>query len=125
LQWTKRKEQYGTSTLPFEYNTATKTYSPVERSTSPTSSQGGPDSQQNRERMTYNLSTTSAGAMSGRPRRRLHLLTQGLQFNTATSDQFDPSTTRQPRHPAGDPLNEDGGALQIDTLAELQSLPGA
>jgi iron complex outermembrane receptor protein len=126
VQWTKRKEQFGTTNLPFEYNTATKTYSSVERFDLAHFSQGGPDSQQNRERMTYDLEydkrwsdvwSTRVGGYA--------YFRHAFNFNNGTSDQFDPSTNTFNRGtPLVDPLNEDGGALQIDTLAEYKTFNG-
>ena len=49
LEWSKRESVTATSTIPFEYNTGTRTYSSVQRKDLARVSQGGPDSVQNRE----------------------------------------------------------------------------
>jgi outer membrane receptor protein involved in Fe transport len=50
---------------------------------------------------------------------------QAFNFNTGNSDQFDPVQRRFGRgNVLWDPLNEDGGAAQIDTLADWTLLNG-
>lgn len=126
VQWTKRKEQFGTSKLPFEYVAATKTYTPVERFDLAHFSQGGPDSQQNRERMLYSLEVNKRwnGVLTQRVGAYSYFR-HAFNFNNGTSDQFDVASNTITRGtPLVDPLNEDGGAVQIDTLATYTAMGG-
>jgi iron complex outermembrane receptor protein len=118
-QWSKRKEQNNSATLPFEYITSTKTYLPVEYFNLAHFSQGGPDSQQNRERVAYNLEYDKRwnDVWSSRVAANAYFR-HAFNFNNGSSDQFDPTTNTFNRGtPLVDPLNEDGGGVQIDTLA--------
>ncbi|HKB92449.1 MAG TPA: TonB-dependent receptor, partial [Opitutaceae bacterium] len=126
VEWSKRKEVTSTSTVPFQYNTATKTYSSIERQDLGHFSQGGPDSVQNRELtsvyLTYEKrynevwSNRAGGYVYAR---------HAFNFNNGSSDQFDPTTGKFGRgNVITDPLNEDGGAFQIDTLADYSLLNG-
>jgi iron complex outermembrane recepter protein len=51
---------------------------------------------------------------------------QAFNFNSGSSDQFDPVRRQFGRgNTLWDPLNEDGGAVQIDTLADYAAFNGA
>jgi iron complex outermembrane recepter protein len=127
VQWTKRREQFGSSKLPFEWVAATKTYTPVERFDLAHFSQGGPDSQQNRERVLYTLEVNKRWNATIVQRVGAYAyFRHAFNFNNGTSDQFDVASHTFTRGtPLVDPLNEDGGAVQIDTLANYQLANGA
>lgn len=120
IEWSKRRATPATSAVPFEYNGTSRTYSAVQRKDLAHFSQGGPDSVANRELTTANLTydkrfnriwSTHAGAFA--------YARHAFNFNNGTSDQFDPRTGRFGRgNVMTDPLNEDGGGVQIDTLAD-------
>src|SRR5882724_5185492 len=55
VEWSKRKSVTDSSTVPFEYNTAAKTYSNVLRRDLGHFSQDGPNTEQNRELTSLNL----------------------------------------------------------------------
>lgn len=126
LEWSKRKSVTATSTTPFEYNATTRIYSSIERKDLARFSQGGPDSVQNRELtsayLTYDkrfnhVWSTHAGAYT--------YARHAFNFNNGSSDQFDPRTGRFGRgNVIVDPLNEDGGGVQIDTLADYATFEG-
>ncbi len=126
LEWSKRKSVTATSTIPFEYNTTTRTYSSIQRKDLAHVSQGGPDSVQNRELTSLYLTydkrynqvwSTHAGAYA--------YARHAFNFNNGSSDQFDPRTGRFGRgNVIVDPLNEDGGGVQIDTLADYATHGG-
>lgn len=127
LEWSKKKEVTSTSQVPFEYRTSTRTYSSVRRLDLARFSQGGPDSVQNRELtsayLTYDkrwnrtFSTHAGGYVYAR---------HAFNFNNSSTDQFDPTTGRFNRstNVLADPLNEDGGGVQVDTLADYPLLNG-
>ena len=127
LEWSRRKSVTATSTIPFEYNATTRTYSSIQRKDLAHVSQGGPDSVQNRELTSLYLTydkrhnpvwSTHAGAYA--------YARHAFNFNSGTSDQFDPRTGRFGRgNVIVDPLNEDGGGVQIDTLADYATHGGA
>jgi outer membrane receptor protein involved in Fe transport len=127
LEWSKRKSVTATSTIPFEYNTSTRTYSSIQRRDLAKVSQGGPDSVQNRELTSLYLTydkryssvwSTHAGAYA--------YARHAFNFNSGISDQFDPRTGRFGRgNVIVDPLNEDGGGVQVDTLADYATNSGA
>ncbi|MBI5690162.1 MAG: TonB-dependent receptor [Verrucomicrobia bacterium] len=126
FEWSQRDAVTATSTVPYEYNLATRTYSSRLRPDLGHFSQGGPDSEQDRESTSVYLTydkrwnrtwSTRAGAFSYQR--------QAFNFNTGTSDQFDPVQRRFGRgNTLWDPLNEDGGAAQLDTLADWASQNG-
>jgi iron complex outermembrane recepter protein len=126
FEWSKRDSVTATSTVPFEYNLATRTYSNVLRPDLGTFSQGGPDSEQDRESTSVYLTfekrwnsvwSTRAGGFYYRR--------QAFNFNSGSSDQFDPVRRQFGRgNVLWDPLNEDGGAIQIDTLADYTLFNG-
>lgn len=126
FEWSKRDSVTATSTVPYEYNLTTRTYSSVLRRDLGTFSQGGPDSEQDRESTSVYLtfekrwnpvwSTRAAGYYYRR---------QAFNFNTGSSDQFDPVRRQFGRgNTLWDPLNEDGGAVQVDTLADYAMFQG-
>jgi iron complex outermembrane receptor protein len=127
LEWSKKNEVTSTSQIPFEYNIAKKTYSMIQRKDLAHFSQGGPDSTQNRELtslyLTYDkrynavFSTHAGGYVYAR---------HAFNFNNSSTDQFDPSTGKFNRstNVITDPLNEDGGGVQVDTLADYKLLDG-
>jgi iron complex outermembrane receptor protein len=127
VEWSKKKEVTSTSQIPFEYNIKSKVYSPVQRKDLAYFSQGGPDSTQNRELTSFYLtydkrwneifSTHAGGYAYGR---------HAFNFNNSSTDQFDPSTGKFNRstNVVVDPLNEDGGGLQVDTLADYKLFNG-
>lgn len=126
FEWSKRDSVTATSTVPFEYNLTTRTYSARLRPDLAHFSQGGPDSEQDRESTSayltfekrYNRvwSTRASGYYYQR---------QAFNFNSGSSDQFDPVQRRFGRgNVQWDPLNEDGGAVQVDTLAEYALFNG-
>ena len=127
IEWSARKGVPATSTVPFQYNAATRTYSSILRKDLAHVSQGGPDSVANRELTSVYLTydkrwnrtwSTHAGAYA--------YARHAFNFNNGSSDQFDPATGRFGRgNVIVDPLNEDGGAGQIDTLADYELMNGA
>ncbi len=126
VEWSKRKAVNATSDTPFEYDTAKRLYSSVQRRDLAHFSQGGPDSVQNRELtsayLTYDkrynqVWSTHAGAYT--------YARHAFNFNSGSSDQFDPKTGRFGRgNVITDPLNEDGGGVQVDTLADYTAFNG-
>ena len=128
VEWSKKKEVTSTSAIPFEYNTARRVYSTIQRKDLATFSQGGPDSVQNRELVSFYLTydkrynatfSTHAGAY--------RYARHAFNFNNnAGSDQYDPATGKFNRstNVISDPLNEDGGGVQIDTLADYAAWNG-
>ncbi|MEY2877900.1 MAG: hypothetical protein RLZZ15_280, partial [Verrucomicrobiota bacterium] len=127
VEWSKRRATPATSATPFEYNATTRVYSSVIRRDLANFSQGGPDSVANRELtsayLTYDrrhnrVWSTHAGAY--------RYARHAFNFNNGSSDQFDPRTGRFGRgNVITDPLNEDGGGAQIDTLADYAAFGGA
>ena len=127
IEWSARKGVPATSTLPFQYNSATRTYSSILRRDLAHVSQGGPDAVANRELTSVYLTydkrwnrvwSTHAGAYA--------YARHAFNFNNGSNDQFDPVTGRFGRgNVIVDPLNEDGGAGQIDTLADYEWMNGA
>jgi iron complex outermembrane recepter protein len=127
IEWSKRKAVPATSQLPFEYNPTTKKYSGVKRPDLAHFSQGGPNSVANRELTTVYLTydkrwnrtwSTHAGAN--------YYARHARNFNNGSRDQFDPVKRQFQRgNVVVDPLNEDGGAVQIDTLADYRLFNGA
>ena len=126
IEWSKRRATPATSTVPFEYNSTTRVYSSIQRKDLAHFSQGGPDSVANREvtaaYLTYDkrynqVWSTHAGAFAyGR---------HAFNFNNGSNDQLDPRTGRFGRgNVIVDPLNEDGGGVQIDTLADYTAFGG-
>lgn len=126
FEWSQRDSVTATSAVPYEYNLATRTYSSRLRPDLGRFSQGGPDSEQDREstsgyltfekRWNRTWSTRASGYFYKR---------QAFNFNTGSSDQFDPVQRRFGRgNVLWDPLNEDGGAGQVDTLADWTLLNG-
>ena len=126
VEWSKRKSVTATSTVPFEYNSTTRVYSGIQRKDLAHVSQGGPDSVQNRELtsayLTYDrrynrVWSTHAGAYA--------YARHAFNFNNGSSDQYDPRTGRFGRgNVIVDPLNEDGGGVQVDTLADYAMFDG-
>jgi iron complex outermembrane recepter protein len=126
FEWSKRDSVTATSTVPFEYNLTTRTYSSVLRPDLAHFSQGGPDSEQDRESTSVYLTfekrwnpvwSTHAGGF--------YYQRQAFNFNTGSSDQFDPVRRQFGRgNTLWDPLNEDGAAVQIDTLADYPLFNG-
>jgi iron complex outermembrane receptor protein len=125
FEWSKRQATPATSAIPFVWNSVTK-YTSVERRDLANFSQGGPDSVANRELtsgyLTYEkrwndvFSNRVGGYIYAR---------HAFNFNNGTSDQFDPTTGRFSRgNVVTDPLNEDGGGIQVDTLADYHLLGG-
>ncbi|MBI5766490.1 MAG: TonB-dependent receptor [Verrucomicrobia bacterium] len=126
VEWSKRRATPATSAVPFEYNATTRVYSSIVRRDLAHFSQGGPDSVANRELTSAYLTfdkrfnrvwSTHAGAYAyGR---------HAFNFNNGSNDQFDPRTGRFGRgNVIVDPLNEDGGGVQIDTLADYAAFGG-
>lgn len=127
LEWSKKNEVTSTSQIPFEYNVKNKVYSMIQRKDLAHFSQGGPDSVQNRELtslyLTYDkrwnqvFSTHAGGYTYAR---------HAFNFNNSSTDQFDPSTGKFNRstNVITDPLNEDGGGVQVDTLADYRMWDG-
>ena len=126
FEWSSRESITDTSTVPYEYTLATRTFSSRLRPDLGRFSQGGPDSEQDRESTAGYLtfekrwnsvwSTRASGFYYQR---------QAFNFNTGSSDQFDPVQRRFGRgNVLWDPLNEDGGAAQIDTLADWSLMNG-
>lgn len=126
VEWSRRKAVPATSQLPFEYNPAAKAYSAVKRPDLAYFSQGGPNSVADRELTTVYLTydkrwnpVWSSHAAASYYERRAY------NFNNGSRDQFDPVKRQFQRgNVITDPLNEDGGAVQIDTLAEYPLLNG-
>ena len=126
LEWSKRKSVTATSAIPFEYDSAKKVYSSIQRKDLAHVSQGGPDSVQNRELTSAYLTyekrynavwSTHAGAYA--------YARHAFNFNNGSSDQYDPKTGRFGRgNVIVDPLNEDGGGVQVDTLADYAAFDG-
>lgn len=127
FEWSKKKEVVSTSQIPWEYNIKNKVYSSIQRKDLAHFSQGGPDAVQNRELASFYLTydkrwssilSTHAGAY--------RYARHAFNFNNSSTDQFDPSTGKFNRstNVLSDPLNEDGGGVQIDTLAEYKALNG-
>lgn len=127
FEWSSRDSVTATSTVPYNYNMATRTYSSQLRPDLGLFSQGGPDSEQDREstsgyltfekRFNRTWSTRASGFYYQR---------QAFNFNSGTSDQFDPVRRQFGRgNTLWDPLNEDGGAVQVDTIADYSLLNGA
>lgn len=127
FEWSQRDSVTATSTVPYEYNLTSRTYSSTLRPDLGRFSQGGPDSEQDREstsayltfekRWNKTWSTRAGGFFYKR---------QAFNFNTGSSDQFDPVQRRFGRgNTLWDPLNEDGAAAQIDTLADWSLRNGA
>ncbi len=127
FEWSKRASVPATSVIPFEYNPTTKKYSGVQRRDLARFSQGGPNSVANREMTSFYLtydkrwnrtwSTHAGGNFYAR---------HAFNFNNGTRDQFDPVKRQFQRgNVITDPLNETGGAVQIDTLAEYSAFNGA
>jgi iron complex outermembrane recepter protein len=120
VEWSKRKSVTATSAIPFEYDSTRRVYSSIQRKDLAHFSQGGPDSVQNRELTTVYLTydkrynqvwSTHAGGYA--------YARHAFNFNNGSSDQFDPRTGKFGRgNVISDPLNEDGGGAQIDTLAD-------
>src|SRR4051812_3177426 len=126
VEWSKRKSVTATSAIPFEYDSVRRVYSSIQRKDLAHFSQGGPDSVQNRELTSAYLTfdrrhnqvwSTHAGAFAyGR---------HAFNFNNGSSDQFDPKTGKFGRgNVISDPLNEDGGGVQVDTLADYRAFGG-
>jgi len=119
VEWSKRSGGASTSQLPFEYNNATKTYSAVQRPDLANFSQGGPNSAQNRELTTINLTyenrlndVWSVRAAAYEFHRHAY------NFNTGSVDKFDPTLQQFIRgNVLKDTLNEDVAAVQADLLA--------
>jgi len=128
VEWSKRKSVTDSSTVPFEYNTAAKTYSNVLRRDLGHFSQDGPNTEQNRELTSLNLTYerrinnvwSTRLAVYGYAR-------HAFNFNTAVGDKFDPSTNKfaSRGNVLTDTLNEDGGAFQGDVLAHYRTNKGA
>ncbi|MEO6003379.1 MAG: TonB-dependent receptor [Opitutus sp.] len=126
VEWSKRESTTATSQLPFEYNNTTKTYSSVTRPDLATFSQGGPNSEQNRELTTINL--TYENRLSD----VLSLRVAGYEFhrhaynfNTGSVDKFDPLLNQFIRgNVLKDTLNEDVVAAQADLLAHYKTNGG-
>lgn len=126
IEWSKRRSVTATSAIPFEYNATTRVYSSIQRKDLAHFSQGGPDSVQNRELtsayLTYDkrynqVWSTHAGAYA--------YARHAFNFNNGSSDQFIPATGRFGRgNVISDPLNEDGGGVQVDTLADYAAFGG-
>lgn len=126
VEWSKRMAVPATSTIPFEYNPTTKKYSAVQRKDLAHFSQGGPNSVANRELSTvyamydkrWNQTwSTHAGAD--------YYYRHAYNFNNGTRDQFDPVKQQFQRgNVVTDPLNETGGAVQVDTLADYLAFHG-
>lgn len=126
FEWSSREAVPATSAVPYEYNPTTRTYSSRLRPDLGLFSQGGPDSEQDREstsayltfekRFNRTWSMRAGGFFYQR---------QAFNFNTGTSDQFDPVLKRFGRgNTLWDPLNEDGGAAQVDLLADTAFFDG-
>jgi len=125
LEWSKKKEVVSTSQIPFEY--VGGQYTRVQRKDLAHFSQGGPDAVQNRELtslyLTYDKrynavwSNHAGGYLYGR---------HAFNFNNSSTDQFVPSTGKFNRstNVITDPLNEDGGGVQVDTLADYKLFSG-
>lgn len=125
LEWSKKKEVVSTSQIPFEY--VGNQYTRVQRKDLAHFSQGGPDAVQNRELtslyLTYDKrynavwSNHAGGYLYGR---------HAFNFNNSSTDQFVPSTGKFNRstNVITDPLNEDGGGVQVDTLADYKLFSG-
>ncbi|MSU65680.1 MAG: TonB-dependent receptor [Opitutus sp.] len=126
FEWSERRSTTATSTLPFEYDSGRRVYSAVKRPDLVHFSQGGPNSEQNRKissvYLTYDkrynqVWSTHAGAFG--------YARKAFNFNNGNSDQFDPKTGKFGRgNVIYDPLNEDGGGVQVDTLADYPSFGG-
>ncbi len=126
IEWSKRKAVPNTGQIPFGYNAKTKTYSSVQYKNLANFSQSGPNAVANRELtslyLTYDKtwnrtwSTHAGGNLYFRHARN---------FNNGSKDQYDPSTGLIPHSSViTDPLNEDGGAVQVDTLARYPLFNG-
>lgn len=125
FEWSKKKEVVSTSQIPFEY--VANQYTRVQRKDLAYFSQGGPDAEQNRELTSFYLtydrrynsvwSSHAGGYFYGR---------NAYNFNNSSTDQFVPSTGRFNRstNVLSDPLDEDGGGVQVDTLADYQLFNG-
>jgi iron complex outermembrane receptor protein len=119
-EWSKRKSTPTNAQVPFLYNTATKTYSSTYVPSLGNFNQDGPDSVQNREISTVNLTYenrlnsvwSTRAAAYGYAR-------HATNFNSAVGDKYDPATGRFASRGkvVWDTLNEDGGAFQADLLA--------
>jgi len=126
FDWSKRSGTADTGALPFEYDVKTKKYTGVLRPDLAHFSQAGPDSIADRKQQSFYLTydkqynrvwSTHAGFNSYRRR--------AFNFNNGTRDQFDPKTNQFTRPSVvTDPLNEDGFAVQVDTLAHYPLLEG-
>lgn len=126
VEWSKRSGVPSTSTIPFEYDPAKKQYSGVQLRDLAHFSQGGPDAVQNRELTSVYLTydkrwnqtwSTHAGAN--------YYARHAFNFNNGTRDQFDPVKRQFQRASViTDPLNETGGAFQVDTLADYALFNG-
>jgi outer membrane receptor protein involved in Fe transport len=126
FEWSQRNGVTATSTVPYEYSLAARTYSSVLRRDLGNFSQGGPDSEQHREATSANLTFEKRfNPMWSTRAAAYYYVRQAFNFNTGSSDQFDPVTRRFGRgNTLWDPLNEDGGAVQVDTLADYALLNG-
>jgi outer membrane receptor protein involved in Fe transport len=126
IEWSARKGVPATSTVPFQYNSATRTYSSILRPDLAHVSQGGPDSVANRELTSAYLTYEKRWNRVWSSRVGTYAYARhAFNFNNGTSDQFDPVTGRFGRgNVITDPLNEDGGAAQVDTLADYDLVNG-
>lgn len=126
FEWSKRDSVTATSTVPFEYNLGTRTYSSVLRPDLGHFSQGGPDSEQDRESTTGYLTFEKRWSRVWSTRASgYYYQRQAFNFNVGISDQFDPVRRQFGRgNVLWDPLNEDGAAVQVDTLADYPLLNG-
>ncbi|MBM3851813.1 MAG: TonB-dependent receptor [Verrucomicrobia bacterium] len=127
FEWSSRESVTATSTVPYEYNLTTRTYSSRLRPDLGTFSQGGPDSEQDRESSTVYLTFEQRLSRAWSLRAGgFFYRRQAFNFNTGSSDQFDPVQRRFGRgNTLWDPLNEDGGATQVDVLADTALFGGA
>ncbi|MDO8539791.1 MAG: TonB-dependent receptor [Opitutaceae bacterium] len=120
FEWSNRESVTDTATVPYEYNLATRTYSSVLRPDLGHFSQGGPDSEQDRESTSAYLTFEKRFSRMWSMRAGgFFYKRQAFNFNTGSSDQFDPVQRRFGRgNTLRDPLNENGGAAQVDVLAD-------
>jgi iron complex outermembrane receptor protein len=126
FDWSKRTGTADTGALPFEYNIKTKTYSSILRPDLAHFSQAGPNSIADRKQQSiyltydkqYNRVWSTHAGFNAYHRK-------AFNFNNGTRDQFDPSTNQFTRPTVvTDPLNEDGFAVQVDTLAHYPLMNG-
>jgi outer membrane receptor protein involved in Fe transport len=126
IEWSKRKSVTDTGSMPFEYDSSRRVYSAVIRPDLAHVSQGGPDSVQNRELVSYYLTYDKRFSPSWSTRANAYsYFRHAFNFNNGTSDQFDPRTNRFGRgNVMVDPLNEAGGAGQLDNLFDYALFNG-